>query len=318
MDKKLNALISVVSPVYQSSDTLQKLIDQLKEVLSSITNSFEIILVNDCSPDNSWEIIQSEAKLDERVIGILLSKNFGQHPAISAGVKHAKGEWIIVMDADLQDNPQEITNLFNKSQEGWDIVHAQRINRKDSIIKRFLSKMFTIIFNYFSGLKRDYRVGNFGVYNRKVINEYNKMPEVARSFPSLINHLGFNSCNLEVTHCKRLDGKSSYTFAKLASLAIDIIISNGNKPLKLAIKIGILLSIISFLIAAYNLIAFYLGLISFPGFTSTIFSIWFVGGINLLFMGVLGLYIDKIFNQVKGRQLYIIKETVNLSVFSSS
>jgi len=304
--------ISVVSPVYMAEKIVAELVQQLHKNLSIITEDYEIILVNDYSPDNSWEVIIGECNKDLRVKGINLSRNFGQHYAITAGLHYAMGEWVVVMDCDLQDRPDEIPNLYNKAQEGWDIVYARRTKRKDSFVKKMLSDVFNAILTGLSGIKTD-NVANFGIYNSKVILEYNKMKEYARAFGSLIRYLGFKSCSINVKHGGRFEGKSSYSFTKMIRLAFDVILSNSNKPLKWTVGVGFLISFVSFFLAIYNIIARLTGLIQLPGYTTTVFSIWFVGGMILFVLGILGLYIGKIFNQVKERQLFIVRETLNVN-----
>ncbi|MCL1959606.1 MAG: glycosyltransferase family 2 protein [Spirochaetes bacterium] len=303
--------ISVVSPVYQAEKIITELVRQLHENLAAITDNYEIILVNDASTDNSWEAVVVECTKDSRVKGINLSRNFGQHYAITAGLHYAKGDWVVVMDCDLQDRPDEIPNLYRKAQEGWDIVYARRTERQDKFTKRLFSKLFYAVFMYLSGIKTSNN-GNFGIYHSRVIAEYNKMKEYARSFGTIIQYLGFNSCEINVIHGKRFEGKSSYSLTKLIRLAADIILSSSDKPLKLTIKFGLFVSVLSFLLALYNIIAKLTGIIQVVGFTTTIFSIWFVGGIILFVLGIVGLYIERIFTQVKGRQLFIVKEEINV------
>jgi len=303
--------ISVVSPIYKAEKIVAELVRQLHENLAKITEDYEIVLVNDASPDNSWEAVVAECGKDRRVKGINLSRNFGQHYAITAGLHYAKGEWVVVMDCDLQDRPDEIPNLYRKAQEGWEIVYARRTERKDKFLKRLSSKLFRVMFGWLSGMKTD-NVANFGIYHSKVIGEYNKMKEYARSFGSLIQYLGFRKCIINVKHGERFEGKSSYSLAKLLHLTMDITLSNSNKPLKWAIGIGFIISFFSFLMALYNVIARLTGMIQLAGFTATIFSIWFIGGMNLFVLGVVGLYIGRIFDQVKGRQLFVVRETLNV------
>ena len=309
--KTTRPLISIVSPVYRAESIVEELVRRLTESLSSITDQFEIILVNDSSPDNSWQKILEVAKKDSRVKGVNLSRNFGQHYAISAGLSLTKGEWVVVMDCDLQDVPEEIPNLYNKAVDGYDIVFAQRMYRIDNFFKKLSSTLFHLAFHFFSGIKTDKTIANFGIYNRKVIDEFNKMPEKARSFPSLISYLGFKTTAIPVKHAARFAGETSYTLAKLIHLSFDVTIANSNKPLKIAVEMGMFLAVISFLLAVYNLIAFFTGIIQVPGFTTTIFSVWFVGGLLLSMLGIVGLYVGKIFDQVKGRPIFVISEKVN-------
>jgi len=305
--------ISVVSPVYKAEKIIPELVRQLHENLSTITDDYEIILVNDASPDDSWLAIKADCAKDKRVKGINLSRNFGQHYAITAGLHYAKGEWVVVMDCDLQDRPDEIPNLYKKAQEGWDIVYARRAERQDGLLKKISSEIFHVIYSYLSGIKSDKTVANFGIFNRKVIVEYNAMKEVARSFPSLVNYLGFKKSAIDVKHADRFEGGTSYSLSKLLHLTVDVILSNSNKPLKMTVKLGFLISIFSFLLAIYNVVAHWIGIIKVEGFTTTIFSIWFVGGLVLLVLGIVGLYVGRIFDQVKERQLFIVREELNIS-----
>lgn len=291
---------------------LDELVRRITMSVTTITDEYEIILVNDQSPDDSWNVIKRICQEDKHVKGVNLSRNFGQHYAITAGLSLVQGEWIVVMDCDLQDRPEEIPNLYRKAKEGgFDIVYAQRQERQDKFLKRLSSTAFHAVFDWLSGIKSDKTIANFGIYHNQVIKEYNKMPERARAFGSLIRYLGFSVGYQPVVHAERAEGTSGYNFARLMKLAFDVMISNTNKPLKMAVELGLVMAVFSFVLALYNVFAKLFGVISVQGYTTTVFSIWFVGGILLMMMGVLGLYIDKIFEQVKGRQLFIIKEIIN-------
>jgi dolichol-phosphate mannosyltransferase len=291
---------------------VSELVRRNVESVSTITDNYEIILVNDASPDNSWGEIMKQCTQNLKVKGINLSRNFGQHYAITAGLHYAKGDWVVVMDCDLQDRPEEIPNLYRKAIEGHDIVYARRAVRKDGFMKRQSSIWFHRVFKWLSGLKSDSTIANFGIYKRCVIDEFNKMPEKARSFPSLVQYLGFKDTAIDVEHATRAEGSSSYNLHRLLKLSFDVIVSNSNKPLRMAVGLGFGMAAVSFLLAVYNVIARWAGIIRVPGYTTTVFSIWFVGGLLLFVMGVLGLYIGKVFDQVKGRQLFIVKDEVNV------
>ena len=304
--------ISIVSPVYKGERMVAELVRRDVESVRLITEDYEIILVNDASPDNSWSEIVRQCAENSRVKGVNLSRNFGQHYAITAGLHYATGEWVIVMDCDLQDRPEEIPNLYRKAQEGFDIVFARRAVRKDGIVKKGTSALFYRVFRQLSGIESDKAVANFGIYHKRVIEEFNRMPEQSRFFPSQIRYLGFKDTAIDVEHCERSEGKSSYSLMKRFKLGFDVIVSNSNKPLRFAVGLGFCMSALSFLLALYNVIAKWAGVIQVPGYTTTVFSIWFVGGLLLLVMGIMGLYIGKIYDQVKGRQLFIVKDKVNL------
>jgi len=306
--------ISIVSPVYRGEKMVAELVRRNVESVSTITDDYEIILVNDASPDNSWDEIVKQCAANPKVKGINLSRNFGQHYAITAGLHYAKGDWVVVMDCDLQDRPEEIPNLYKKAQEGWNIVYARRMNKKFGFFKKLSSTVFHLLYNWISGMKTDDSIGNYGIYSHKVIDEYNKMGETSRSFGTLLLYLGFPFSTIDVEHSERMDGKSSYTLRKLLKLAFDVMISNTNKPLKITVGLGFAMAGISFILAMYNVVARWLGMIMVEGYTTTIFSIWFVGGILLTMMGIMGLYIGKVFDQVKCRPLYVVSELININI----
>lgn len=311
MDKQKK--ISVVVPEYKGASMLGLLLERLDRALSPISENYEVILVNDCSPDNVWEEIKRFAAKDKRVIGLNLSKNYGEHYAISAGLKYAKGEWVVVMDCDLQNRPEDIPALYAKAQEGWDIVHARRVHKQFGFWKRLSSKVFHSVYDWMSGRKSDEAIAEFGIYSAKVIAEYNKLQEVSRSFNMLIDFLGFRVTTIDVQHDARADEEgSSYTLRKLLKLAFHSIIADSNKPLRMAVQLGFTISALSFLLAVYNVIAYFFDMAIVRGYTTTIFSIWFATGMILSMLGILGLYIGKIFDQVKQRPIYIVMETVNV------
>lgn len=300
--------ISVVSPVYRAENIISELVRRLLVELSKITNDFEIILVEDCGPDHSWLKVLEETKKDQRVKGIKLSRNFGQHHAITAGLDASSGDWIIVMDCDLQDRPEEVPHLYNEAQKGFDIVFARRAERQDRFIKTFTSKMFYKVFSYLSGIEQDGTIANFGIYSRKVINSINSMRESMRAFSPMARWVGFKKTAINVTHAERFEGNTSYNWNKLINLALDIAIAYSDKPLKLAIKLGFSISLFSLLYAIYNVFAYMTGIITVNGYASIIVSIWFLSGLIIFILGIVGLYIGKTFEGMKQRPLYLIDE----------
>jgi len=300
--------ISVVTPVYGCCKNLDKLYKRLEKALSIITDKFEIIMVNDASPDNAWETIQQLSQKDSRVKGINLSRNFGQHQAITAGLDYAVGDWVVVMDCDLQDQPEEIIKLYNKAQEGYDVVFGRRVIRNDSFFKKLGSKIFYKIYNYFTETNIDNSVANFSIISNQVLQELQKFREQNRSYPLFVNWLGFRRINIHINHSKREDGKSSYTFQKLMNLAIDSIVSQSNKPLRLSIKFGFMLSFLSIFYGIWLILRYFTQSIPVEGWTSVMVSIFFIGGLLFANMGFLGLYIGKVFNETKNRPLYLIQE----------
>lgn len=309
--KSNNPVISVVVPEYYGEKMVHELVRRLVLSLETISNDYEIILVNDASPDDTWLMIQKECNNNPKVKGINLSRNFGQPYAISAGLSYAKGDWVVVMDCDLQDVPEEIPNLYSKALEGFDIVVAKRLVKHVGWWKQISSKIFHWFFNFLSGSKSDSSESNFGIYKKSVITTFNNIPSYTRSFSTMIRTFGFKKTHLVIEQAERAEGHSSYTLRKLLRITYEVIISNTNRPLRFAVAIGFTLSLLSFLLALYNVIARLTGIITLPGYTTTVFSIWFVGGLILLVSGVLGLYIGKIFDQVKGLPPFIIRDTIN-------
>ena len=304
-------LLSIVSPVYLAEDIVDELVKRLVDSLSEITDNFEIILVEDSSPDNSWGSIERNCLLDKRVKGIQLSRNFGQHQAISAGLEKSLGEWIVVMDCDLQDRPEEIIKLYHKTNEGFDVVLASRINRNDTFYKKYSSIYYYKILSYLTGEEMDHTVANFGIYKRDVIKNVCNMRENIRFFPTMIKWVGFKQTKIEIEHSKRPVGESSYTLKKLLNLAFSIILASSEKPIKLIIKIGLIISLISFIISIKIFIDYLDGTITVLGYSSLFISICFFSGLILMTLGIVGLYIGKIFTEVKGRPLFIIRKELN-------
>jgi polyisoprenyl-phosphate glycosyltransferase len=301
------AFISVVSPVYCCKNSLYELYFRLKETLEKINSDFEIILVNDASPDGAWELIVELSNKDKRVKGINLSRNFGQHNAINAGLDHCTGEWIIIMDCDLQDQPEEIGRLYTKATEGFDIVFARRGLRNDKFFKKTVSRFFYWVFNFLTNIPTDYSIANFGIYKDIIIKEYLKIKEREKVFPIVIRHIGFKSTVIEVIHAKRISGKSSYNIAKLIKLALKIIVTQSNKPLYISIYFGFAIALLAFLYGIYLIVRYFF--LDVPlGYTSIIAAILFIGGIIFCNLGLIGIYLGKVFNEVKERPDYIIHE----------
>ena len=305
-----NLHISVVVPVYGCAESLSKLYARLETTLSTITEDFEIIMVNDRSLDNAWNTILDLAQKDNRVIGIDFARNFGQHYAITAGLDSAKGDWVVVMDCDLQDQPEEIIKLYSKAKEGYDIVFGQRIDRQDSYFKKLGSKAFYGLLSYLTDTKQDSSTANFGIYSKKSIEAVISMKDKLKYFPVMIRWVGFNSTSVEIEHASRDDGKSSYSLSSLLSLSIDIMLSFSDKPLKIAVKMGFIISTMSFFVSLFIFIRAMLTDYIVPGWASTMMSLWFLGGLIIVVLGVVGIYVGKTFNQTKDRPLYLVKERI--------
>ena len=302
--------ISVVSPVYQAENLVKPLVERLVKTLGALTRNFEIILVEDGSSDHSWQAVAKECAARPEVVGLHLSRNFGQHYAISAGLNRARGRWVVVMDCDLQDQPEEIPRLLQRATEGYDIVLARRSVRQDGLLKKGSSRLFYFLLSYLTGVKLDATVANFGIYRRNVIAAINAMPESIRYFPTMVRWVGFRSTSIDVAHAARPEGASSYNWSRQINLACDIALAYSDKPLKLVVKMGVFISATGFAFAAFILVQALRGRISVLGYTSLIVSVWVLSGLIILISGVVGLYVGKIFEGVKRRPAYIVCETL--------
>ncbi len=301
-------MISIVSPVYRAEKILPILVSEINLVMERIGEDYEIILVDDRSPDNSWEVMKVLSSQNPKIKSIRLSRNFGQHSAIFAGLTKTKGDWVVVMDCDMQDQPKEISKLYKKALEGYDIVLGQRENRKDKFPKKLSSKLFYKVFNYLSGGQFNNEIGNFGIYKKKVINSILNINDYIKFFPLFINWVGFKSISIPIEHGEREEGKSSYSISRLLKLAFNVIISFSDKPLRLFINFGLGISILSFILGLYYLYLALTGKIAQPGFSSLILSIWFLSGIVISCIGIVGVYLGKTFDQAKNRPTFIIDE----------
>ncbi|MBN1186717.1 MAG: glycosyltransferase family 2 protein [Bacteroidales bacterium] len=303
--------LSIISPVYNAENIIPQLVKRIIDSIVQITDNFEIILIDDGSSDQSWKIIEKQSEEYYNVKGIKLSRNFGQHYAITAGLDHSKGDWVVVMDCDLQDKPEEITKLHAKAIEGYDIVLARRYARKDRYYKKIFSIIFYRTLGYLTGSKLDETVANFGIYNKKVIEAVKQMRESIRYFPTMVKWTGFRTEKINVEHDYSIAGKSNYNLKKLLRLALDIILAYSDKPIRLLIKIGLMISVIAFIFALITLIRWIKGDIVVLGYTSIFISIWLLSGIIISTLGLVGLYVGKIFEGVKKRPIYVIDEIIS-------
>ncbi len=308
----INVDISVVVPVYGCRAALPELHRRLVATLEGMDKSFEIILVNDACPQGSWGEIEKLCTIDERVVGVNLSRNFGQIRAITAGLDKSRGDWVVVMDCDLQDRPESISRLYEKAQEGFDVVFARRIARKDTGLTKLLSRSFYKVYEYFTDGAYDSSLCNFSISRRIVIDNYCRMREHNRAYTMFIKWLGFRQTAIDLEGDKRFEGKSSYDFRKKMKMASELITAQSVKPLKFAISVGFLFAFVSFCVILFLIIRHLLDPVNaLVGWTSTVAFILLMGGLNLVAVGVVGLYVGNIFTESKNRPLYVVAEVLN-------
>ena len=304
--------ISVVIPLLNEEESITELQTWIEKVLSAHNFSYEIIFIDDGSTDNSWSQIQIAAKDNQKIVGIKLSKNFGHHYAITAGLHNSKGEWVVVMDSDLQDRPEVIPELLDKAQEGFDVVFVSRQQRPESFVYKLGQRLFYASLRFLSGIDFDSKQANFSIINRKVVEAFKKFPENARFYGSTIKWLGFSRASINAAHGLRFSGRPSYTIKKRITLALDIILSFSDRPLRFAIGLGLLMSAVSVLFSLWIFIGAFNWGFSVLGWPSLIVSTFFTGGVILIVLGIIGIYLGRIFREVKARPLYVVSESLNI------
>ncbi|MGE6332023.1 glycosyltransferase family 2 protein [Stenotrophomonas sp. NPDC077659] len=298
--------VSVVVPVYGCRNCLEDLVDRVGRVLQAASRSYEIVLVDDNSPDQSWTRINELSDRHEAVRGLRLSRNFGQHAAITAGLAHSRGETVVVMDCDLQDVPEEIPTLLAAMTGDVEVVLGQRVDRQDSWAKRTGSMLFYRALGWLTDTRYDHTTANFGAYSRKVVDALNGMDESDRFLPLLVRWTGFNTAKVPVSHGLRTEGKSGYSLGKLLQMAGRIALSFSDKPLRLVMTAALMIALMAAAIAVFSVYRYSSGDIRVAGFTSIIASIWLVGSIVMACIGVLGLYLGKVHGEVKRRPRYLV------------
>lgn len=304
--------LSVVAPIYSGEQFVDELIERLHAALSSVTPDYEVILVDDGSADRVWERIVAAGSIDPRVKGVRLARNFGQHPAITAGLDHASGRWLVVMDSDLQDRPEDIPSIYREATSGnFDVVIARRATQRIKWTKRVPSIVFNKSLSWLGGIEASQSIGNFRVFSRKVADAFLLHREQFRFFPALMARLGFKVGYLDVARDGPPQGRSTYSVRKLVKLAVDAIVANSEKPLWFGIYGGALMALVAMSLAIWAVVRKALFDVGMSGWSSLFVAVAFFSGVQLMFAGLLGIYIGRIFNETKQRPIYIVSDMVN-------
>lgn len=297
--------VSVVIPVYGCVECLEALYQRLHGVLDVNVRDWEIILVDDQSPDGAWERLEALVARDERVRALQLSRNFGQHAAITAGLADARGRWAIVMDCDLQDPPEVIPRLLAAAREGYDVVLTKRDRRRQGWYRRVSARLYFRARNALMGTKVDPEFSTLSLISRKVVDGFLSMRDRDRQYMLILHWLGFRRTVVPLAHAERYEGKSSYTLSKLVRVAIDGMFFQTTVLLRWVVYLGFAVAMAGVLLAAAFVALYFIGQ-PLPGFTSLAVLVLLVGGFIIVSTGITGLYVGKIFEQVKGRPLYVV------------
>lgn len=300
--------LSVVVSLHNEAGCVEELHRRLAAAVGPVEPDWEILFVDDGSSDATWETVCQLAREDVRVRGLRLSRNFGQHYGITAGLDHCDGDWVVVMDGDLQDQPEEIPRLLARARDGFDVVLARRGHRRHGPLKRLGSWLFYRLFNYLTGMEYDSRVGNFRILSRRVVAGAREMREQLRFLGGMVAWLGFPTTSVEVVHGERFAGRGAYNWRRLWRLAQDIVVAYSDKPLRLAVRLGFVISLLALAYGLYIVVRSLAHRVPVPGWSSLIASIYFLSGIIILLLGVVGVYLGRTFAEAKRRPLYIVSD----------
>lgn len=307
--------ISVVSPVFEAAELVGELVRQIRDQLVALGVSYEIVLVDDGSSDESWLAIKAECMRDPAIKGVKLTRNFGQHYALTAGLQTAKGRYVIVMDCDLQDDPKYIPDLYDLAAQGARIVYTRKRTRAHKGVKNAFGKLFHRVLNALKGQKTDSSengIGNYSLLSRDVVDAFLAFGDYHRHYLGILRWLAFDAAYLPIEHSPRPVGKSSYSLRKLVREAVNGITSQSDRLLYASVIFGIAIFGLSLIGVAYILVAYFVSGFQ-EGWASVAVLILSSTGILMFSLGITGIYIARIFEQTKGRPLFVVQETVNVA-----
>src|SRR6476646_1331755 len=305
------ALISVVVPIFNEQENLPELRRRVAAAMDSSGDDWELILVNDCSRDASPQMMRDMHEQDPRIKSIFLSRNFGHQPAVTAGIHHARGDCVVLIDGDLQDPPEVIPDMVAKWKEGNQVVLGERRSRADAGTRGIGFRLFYPIFRRISDLPSAPDAGIFGLMDRRVVDEFNKLPERNRFIPGLRSWLGFEQATVLYDRNDRAAGKPKQTLRRLIRYAMDGMISFSYKPLRAATYLGFVVAVMGFVTALVFIVRRLIGHeIAVTGFTTLLTMMMFLGGVQLICIGIVGEYIGRIYEESKQRPLYVVQDAI--------
>lgn len=302
--------LSVVIPIYNEEDNIGLLYERLRQVMERMNVSYEFIFINDGSKDRSIELIKDLSAKHPEVRYINFSRNFGHQVAVTAGLDHSKGEAVVIIDADLQDPPELIIDMYARMKEGYEVVYAKRKRREgESFMKLFTAKMFYRLLSNITSIQIPVDTGDFRIIDRKIVEVLRQMPEKHKFLRGQISWIGYNQTFIEYERSQRHAGETGYTYRKMLRFAIDGITAFSDVPLKLVTFFGLLVSFIAFLVMIYTIYSWLAYKDVVPGWSSIMISVLFIGGIQMIAIGIIGEYLTRMNSNIKNRPLYIVRET---------
>lgn len=306
--------LSVVSPCYGAPTLLRELVRQITAAVSPLVADYEIILVEDFSPDDSRDIIRDICAADPHVKAVFLSRNFGQQCALNAGFDAARGRYVATLDCDLQNPPAQLRDLYQKIREGYDIVYASRQNRPDSFLMTFGSRAFNRLMGFLTDTRQDEAVAEFAIFSRNVVEAMARMGDYRRYYPLMTQWVGFRSTKIPVSHDARTDGKaSSYSMKKRVELAVTTAVAFSTKSLRLIVYFGTMVTLLAIVGAIALVVKTLVMDTEVSGWMTLFVSMWFIAGIMIMVMGIIAIYVGNIFEEVKGRPSYLVSERLNFN-----
>jgi len=306
---KEKPVFSVVVPMYNEEESLPVLYQRIADVMDQTGEGWELVLVDDGSADRTAELIREYAQKDKRVRPVLLARNFGHQIAVTAGLDFTRGDAIVIIDADLQDPPEVILELIKKWREGYEVVYAVRESREgETFFKLWTARMFYRLINRITSMKIPVDTGDFRLMDRKVVDVMNQMREHHRFLRGMSVWVGFKQVGVNYKRAARYAGETHYPLKKMLKLAINAITGFSFFPLQVATYLGFISSGISIIVIPIVIIMRLMGNQAFLGQASTLIAVLFLGGVQLIFLGILGEYIGRIYDEVRNRPLYIVRE----------
>jgi glycosyltransferase involved in cell wall biosynthesis len=308
----MTPVLSLIVALYFEEDCVETYVARVRQALDHEDLTYEIVFVDDGSQDRTIPLVEAMAAADPRIKLVQLSRNYGKEVAVTAGIEHARGDYLLMMDVDLQDPPDRIIDFYRKIQEGYDLVFGVRIQKADTLLNVIFSKLFWSLLNNMTGLKIPTGLAVMRIFNRKFADEFLRHTERIRFIEGIFISIGLRSTTMPVENHPRFAGTSKFNFKRRIKLAVNAILAFSNRPVELAVGLGLGMLGLSIIAAAFFLLRKLIFDIGLTGWTSIVLFILFMGGVQIVLLGIIGSYVGRIYHEVKGRPLYIVQQRLNI------